>query len=86
MKISIVTPNFNGAQWLDRAIRSVISQDYTSIEYIVMDAGSSDESLQIIERHRAHIAKFVSEKDNGQYRRDRKGLLSGNGRYPLLVE
>ena len=86
MKISIVTPNFNGAEWLERAIQSVVSQEYGDIEYIVRDGGSSDGSLQIIERHRAHITKFVSEKDNGQYRRDRKGLLIGNGGYPLLVE
>jgi glycosyltransferase involved in cell wall biosynthesis len=79
MKISIVTPNFNGAQWLDRAIRSVISQDYSGIEYIVMDGGSSDESLQIIERHRAHITKFVSERDNGQYDAIAKGFSLATG-------
>jgi hypothetical protein len=79
MKISIVTPNFNGAEWLERAIQSVISQDYRNIEYIVMDGGSSDGSLQIIERHRTHITKFVSEKDNGQYDAIAKGFSLATG-------
>ena len=69
MKISIVTPNFNGAEWLERTVESVISQDYRNIEYIVMDGGSSDGSLQIIEQHRERITQVVSEKDNGQYER-----------------
>ncbi len=79
MKISIVTPNFNGAEWLERAIHSVISQDYKNIEYIVMDGGSSDGSLEIIERHRAHITKFVSERDNGQYDAIAKGFSVATG-------
>ena len=79
MKISIVTPNFNGAEWLESAIQSVISQDYGDIDYIVMDAGSSDGSLRIIERYRAHITKFVSEKDNGQYEAIAKGFSLATG-------
>ena len=72
MKISIVTPNFNGAQWLDRAIRSVISQDYKNIEYIVMDAGSSDESLQIIEQHREHITSLSPRRTMASTMRSQK--------------
>ena len=86
MKISVVTPNFNGAEWLERAIRSVVSQDYRNIEYIVMDGGSTDESLQIIERYRGDVAQCVSEKDGGQYRRNRERILHSDRRYPLLAQ
>lgn len=79
VKISIVTPNFNGADLLERAIQSVISQDYGNFEYIVMDGGSNDESLQIVDRYREHIAKFVSEKDNGQYDAIAKGFSMATG-------
>ena len=79
MRISIVTPNFNGAELLERAIQSVISQDYRDIEYIVMDGGSSDESLQIVDRHRPHITKCVSEKDAGQYHAIAKGFSMATG-------
>ncbi len=79
VKISIVTPNFNGAEWLERTIESVISQDYRNIEYIVMDGGSSDGSLQIIERHRERITQVVSEKDNGQYEAIAKGFSMASG-------
>jgi glycosyltransferase involved in cell wall biosynthesis len=79
MKISIVTPNFNGAEWLERAIQSVVLQDYRDIEYIVMDGGSSDESLQIVDRHRQHVTKFVSEKDGGQYHAIAKGFSMATG-------
>jgi glycosyltransferase involved in cell wall biosynthesis len=79
MKISVVTPNFNGAEWLERAIRSVVSQDYSNIEYIVMDGGSTDESLQIIEGYRGHVAQCVSEKDGGQYHAIAKGFSLATG-------
>ena len=62
MKISIVTPNFNGAELLERAIQSVITQDYRNIEYIVMDGGSTDESVQIANRHRSHIASLFRRR------------------------
>lgn len=79
MKISIVTPNFNGADLLERAIQSVIAQDHKNVEHIVMDGGSTDESLQIVARHRSHLAHFVSEKDNGQYDAIAKGFAKSTG-------
>jgi glycosyltransferase involved in cell wall biosynthesis len=79
MKISIVTPNFNGAELLERAIQSVASQDYGNLEHIVMDGGSTDESLAILERHRGHLAKCISEKDNGQYDAIGKGFAMATG-------
>ena len=79
MKISVVTPNFNGAEWLERTIQSVISQDYKNIEYIVMDGASTDESVRILERYRGRLTKCVSEKDNGQYDAIAKGFSMSTG-------
>ncbi|HEY5812785.1 MAG TPA: glycosyltransferase family 2 protein [Terrimicrobiaceae bacterium] len=79
MKISIVTPTFNGAELLERAIHSVISQDYADLEYFIMDGGSTDGSQKIVEQYRSRIAKFVSEKDNGQYDALAKGFSMATG-------
>ncbi len=65
MKVSIVTISYNRVKFLERAIRSVIEQDYDDIEYIVVDAGSTDDSRQIIERYRPRIAKVILEPDHG---------------------
>lgn len=65
LKLSIVTISFNQAEYLEEAIESVLSQDYPSIEYIVVDPGSSDQSRNIIERYRDRITKIVYEPDNG---------------------
>jgi glycosyltransferase involved in cell wall biosynthesis len=79
VKISVITPNYNGAEFLERAVRSVISQDYQNLEHIVMDGGSTDESLQIIERYRQNLTGVVSEKDNGQYDAIGKGFAMATG-------
>jgi len=79
MKISIVTPNFNGARFLERTIASVEGQTYREYEYFVIDGGSTDESAAIIERHRGGIAKAVSEKDDGQYDAIAKGFAFATG-------
>ena len=57
----------------------MIAQDYRSIEHIIMDGGSWDGSLQIVEKHQDHLARFVSEKDNGRSRRDQKGFSMASG-------
>lgn len=64
-KVSIVTISFNQADFLERAIRSVLEQDYPDIEYIVVDPGSSDGSRDIIERYRSRTARIVYEPDRG---------------------
>jgi glycosyltransferase involved in cell wall biosynthesis len=64
-KLSIVTISFNQAEYLEEAIKSVLGQDYPSIEYIVVDPGSSDGSREIIERYRKRIGKIVYEPDKG---------------------
>lgn len=65
-KISIVTPSFNQARFLQQTIRSVIDQQYPNLEYIVMDGGSTDTSIEIIKQYEKHLTYWKSEKDNGQ--------------------
>ena len=64
--IALVTPSYNQGQYLERSIRSVLSQNYPYLEYAVVDGGSTDGSAQIIERYRDQFAYVVSEKDEGQ--------------------
>ncbi len=73
-KISIITPSYNQGRFLERTIRSVLLQNYPNLEYIVMDGGSRDESVQIIEKYVDHIDYWVSEKDRGQAHALNKGL------------
>lgn len=65
-KISIVTPSFNQGKYLDETMRSVLDQNYPNLEYIVIDGGSTDDSIDIIKRHADRLAYWVSEKDRGQ--------------------
>ena len=65
MKVSIVTISYNQAEFLEKAIRSVIEQDYDDIEYIIVDSGSTDGSREIIERYRSGIDKIIFEPDDG---------------------
>lgn len=79
MKISIITVVFNGRLFLADCIQSVIAQTYQDIEYIVIDGGSTDGSLTIIDQYKAHISQFVSEKDHGMYDALNKGIKMANG-------
>lgn len=64
--VSIVTPSLNGAEFLEDAIRSVTSQRYPRLEYIVQDGGSTDETCEILQRHSAALTSWESVKDSGQ--------------------
>jgi glycosyltransferase involved in cell wall biosynthesis len=79
MKFSIVTISFNQARFLERAIRSVIEQEYPDIEYIVVDSGSSDGSRTIIERYRDRITEVIFEPDNGPADGLNKGFSHATG-------
>jgi glycosyltransferase len=74
MKVSIITVCFNAAGTIEDTISSVLGQDYNDIEYIIIDGGSTDGTLDIIDRYRGKISKFISEPDNGVYDAMNKGL------------
>lgn len=78
-RISIVTPNFNNGAYLEDAILSVISQDYPNLEYIVIDGGSNDNSIEIIRKYERRISYWISEQDNGMYNAIQKGFSRSTG-------
>jgi glycosyltransferase involved in cell wall biosynthesis len=73
-KISLVTVSFNQGQYLEKTILSVIEQNYPNLEYIIIDGGSTDNSVDIIKKYAKHLAFWVSEPDNGQSEAIQKGL------------
>ena len=77
--VSIVTISFNQAQYLERAIRSVLEQDYPEIEYIVVDPGSTDGSRDVIEHYRSRISKVIFEPDTGPANGLNKGFAAASG-------
>ena len=79
--VSIVTPSFNQALYLDAAMRSVFDQEYSSVEYILIDGASTDGSRALIERHAARLAHWVSEPDRGQTDAINKGFAKTTGKY-----
>lgn len=78
-KITIVTPSFNQAIFLERTILSVINQGYPNLEYIIIDGGSTDGSVDIIKKYESHISKWVSEPDSGQSNAINKGFKMATG-------
>jgi glycosyltransferase involved in cell wall biosynthesis len=78
-RISIITPSFNQGNFLEQTIQSVLSQNYPDLEYIVVDGGSTDGSVDIIKKYENKLAYCVSEKDKGQSEAINKGFRRASG-------
>lgn len=80
-KLSIITVNYNNASGLRKTIESVVSQASADYEYIVIDGGSTDGSVEVIKQYTDKIAYWVSESDKGIYHAMNKGILQAKGEY-----
>lgn len=78
-KITIVTPSFNQGNYIEETIRSILLQNYPNLEYIIMDGGSHDETVNVIKKYEKYIQKWVSEADNGQSDAINKGFNQASG-------
>lgn len=78
-KISIITPSYNQGRFIEETIRSVLLQNYPNLEYIIIDGGSTDKTVDIIKRYEKWITYWVSEKDNGQSEAINKGFEMATG-------
>lgn len=78
-KISIITPSYNQGEFIEKTILSVIEQPYQNIEYIIIDGGSTDNTVDIIKKYEERISYWVSEPDKGQSDALNKGFAKANG-------
>src|SRR5262244_3776597 len=79
-KISVITPSYNQARYIEETIRSVLLQGYPNLEYIIIDGGSSDQTTEIIKKYEPWLTYWVSEPDRGQSDAINKGFSKSTGR------
>src|SRR5476651_1326552 len=85
MKLSIITINFNNAVGLKKTIESLIKQQYREFQFIIIDGGSVDSSVDIIKEYADVIDYWVSEPDTGIYQAMNKGIREANGKYLMFL-
>lgn len=84
-KISIITINYNNLEGLKRTIESVVNQTWQEFEYLIIDGGSTDGSVEYIESKSEHVDYWVSEPDKGVYHAMNKGIAKSSGEYLLFL-
>jgi glycosyltransferase involved in cell wall biosynthesis len=84
-RITVVTPSFNQGRFIEEAIRSILLQGYPDLEYIVLDGGSTDNTVEIVEKYSPWIHFWTSEPDNGQSAAINRGLKMGSGLYATWI-
>lgn len=84
-KLTIITPSLNQAPFIERTIRSVLDQDYENLEYMIVDGGSTDGSVEIIERYQDRLSWWVSEPDRGQAHALNKALRHATGEWVAYI-
>lgn len=85
LKISIITVTFNAEQYIERAIKSVLLQDYANIEYVIIDGLSTDGTVSILEKYNTDIDYWVSELDNGIYDAMNKAISVISGEFYIIM-
>ena len=79
LKVSVITVSFNASKTIEATIKSVLSQSYDNIEYIIVDGKSTDDTLKIVGKYKGKISKVISEKDKGLYDAMNKGVKNAKG-------
>lgn len=85
-RITIITPSYNQGQFIEETIQSVLGQQYPNLEYMIIDGGSNDNTVDIIKKYEKHISYWCSEKDSGQANAINQRLCQSNGRYSNVAE
>lgn len=85
MKLSIITINYNNSEGLERTIKSITNQSFSDFEYLIIDGGSNDNSVDVIKKYSAKINYWISEKDTGVYNAMNKGITQAKGEYLLFI-
>jgi glycosyltransferase involved in cell wall biosynthesis len=84
-KLSIITINLNNAEGLQKTMESIFDQTFTDYEYIIIDGGSADGSVDEIKKHESKLSYWISEKDNGIYNAMNKGIAKAKGEYIMFM-
>ena len=79
LKVSIITVCYNSSKTIERTIKSVLKQKYNNIEYLIIDGGSNDSTMDVINKYRENIDKVLSESDSGLYDAINKGIKLSTG-------